>query len=344
MPRGIDLHYPFPSRISPDYERARSVHLRWPRRFGLLEGTAETERHARADYAGLAARFYPTAVGADLDLGVDLMSWYFLFDDRFDGPLGEDLNEVRRLTEAIVHVLEHDPKPSAEPIVKAFADIWQRSCTCMSDPWRDRAAHHWRAYLSGHVTEAENRIHAVRLSADEHLRLRRDTIGVQPTIDLAERLGHYEVPARLFYSAQLTALREIAAEVDTLHNDICSVEKEEAVGDLNNMVLIVERLLGCDRAKAVVVVGQMLKDRTERFVITESAIPALCTTLYLSTMQRHAVERYLADALRTVMRGDIDWAEGSSRYDTESSETGAHPTPVPPPVEVAADSAGTIVT
>jgi pentalenene synthase len=319
MPRGIELHYPFPSRISPDYERARSAHLRWPRRFELLETVWAAERHARADYAGLAARFYPTAVGADLDLGVDLMSWYFLFDDPFDGPLGEDLHQVRRLTRAMVHALDHDPGPSAEPIVRAFADLWERSCAGMSRTWRYRAAGHWRAYFSGYVTEAEHRIHAVRLSADGHLRLRRDTIGVQPTIDLAERLGHYEVASRAFFSEHLTAMRLIAAEVDTLHNDICSVEKEEAIGDLNNMVLIVEREQGCDRPTSVAVVSWMLRERVERFLALESDIPALCSELRLSPSQSHDVDRYVADALRTVMRGDLDWAEQSGRYDAEQS-------------------------
>ena len=319
MPRGIDLHYPFPSRISPDVDRARRVHLAWPSRFGLLDTASEAERHARADYAGLASRFYPTAVGADLDLGVDLMSWYFLFDDPFDGPLGEDLPEVRRLTQTMAHVLDHRPDPSAAPIVRAFADLWERSRAGMSDTWCHRAAHYWRAYFAGYVTEAENRIHAVRLSADGHLRLRRDTIGVQPTIDLAERLGHYEVPSRVFFSEHLTAMRMIAAEVDTLHNDICSVEKEEAVGDLNNMVLIIEHEQGRDRSTSVAVVGQMLKERVQRFLALELGIPALCSELRLSAARSHDVDRYVADALRTVMRGDLDWAEQSGRYDAEES-------------------------
>lgn len=317
MPRGIDLHYPFPSRISPDYERACSAHLTWPRRFGMLATVGEAERHARADYAGLAACFYPTAVGAELDLGVDLMSWYFLFDDPFDGPLGRDLHMVRYLTGQLVGILEHRPGASLEPVVRAFADVWERSCDGMSATWRVRAAQNWRAYFSGYVAEALNRTNNVLLSSNEHLRLRRDTIGVQPTVDLAERLGRYEVPAHAYFDPHLTAMRQIAAEVDTLHNDICSVEKEEAIGDLNNMVLIVEREQHCERAKAVTIVSQMLRDRTNRFVSMEAEIPDLCARQQLSPIQRHAVARYVSDALRTVMRGDYDWAECSGRYDAE---------------------------
>ena len=56
----------------------------------------------------------------------------------------------------------------------------------------------------------------------------------------------------------------------------------------------------------------------------ESAIPALYAELRLSAAQRRNVDRYIADALRAVMRGDYDWAERSGRYDTEELALKAH--------------------
>lgn len=317
MPRGIDLHIPFPRRISHDVDRARTRHLHWPRSYGLLDGKGAVRRHAGARYADLAARFYPDAAGDDLDLGVDLMSWFFLFDDLFDGPEGENPTRARALVEGVAQVLRRPATTSEPPVVRAFSDLWQRSCDGMSPRWRRRAAAHWRTYLSGYVAEALHRQQDLMPTVEEHLLLRRETIGVYPTVDLAERIGRFEVPAHVYADDVPKAIRHIAAEVDTIHNDLCSVEKEEARGEIHNLLLILEKRRRCTRAEAVEEMCRMIRSRTERFLVLEAELPALCDSSRLTEAQRVSVRRF-ADSLRAVMRGDYDWAEQSGRYAHEN--------------------------
>lgn len=319
MPRGIDFPIPFPSRISSDAHRAHADHLRWPRTFGFLVTRETAERHAGARYAELASRFHPTATGNGLDLGVDQMSWFFLFDDAFDSPLGYDIDWIKTLIDAITRVLDHPPWRDADPLIHAFSDLWRRSCAGMSSQWRQRAARHWRDYFSGYVTEARNRVNGIFPTADEILIQRRDTIGVQPTLDLSERIGHYEVPGSIFYAHSLIEMRRIATEIVILHNDTCSVEKEERIGDPHNTLLALERENGCTREESVRIVLRMVKDRTDAFRELRDDLPALCDHLNLDLTERCAVYRYCTDALQTVMRGDLDWAESSGRYDMEPS-------------------------
>ncbi|WP_439674007.1 hypothetical protein [Embleya sp. MST-111070] len=127
MPRGIDLHIPFPCRISPDVDRATERHLAWPLLHGLLADEEAVRRHERARYAELAARFYPDASGADLDLGVDLMSWFFVFHELFDGPSGEDPSRAQALVGSTMEALRRPVRPSPAPVVRAFSDLWERS-------------------------------------------------------------------------------------------------------------------------------------------------------------------------------------------------------------------------
>ncbi|MEV8333075.1 hypothetical protein [Streptomyces niveus] len=61
----------------------------------------------------------------------------------------------------------------------------------------------------------------------------------------------------------------------------------------------------------------MFRSRTERFLVLEAELPALCDSLRLTEAQRVSVRR-LADSLRAVMRGDYDWAEQSGRYANEN--------------------------
>lgn len=132
---GCRLPHTLPARQSPDHARAQAEQLAWPRSLGLIKSDAAAERHLRGGYADLASRFYPHATGADLDLGVDLMSWFFLFDDLFDGPRGENPEETERLTDAVAAALDGPLPDSAPLIAHGFADIWRRTCEGMTPAW-----------------------------------------------------------------------------------------------------------------------------------------------------------------------------------------------------------------
>ncbi len=316
VPQGVVTYIPFATRISPDVDRAAAQQLRWPRYYGLLPDEASEQRHLQSRYAELAGRFYPTASGDELDLGVDQMSWFFIFDDQFDGVWGQSASWAKRLTSAVNQALQAPADLGLThplPLVRAFADLWIRSCDGMSADWRIRATANWRAYLDGHVTEAIYRSRAFDPSQAEHLVVRSHTAGAQPILDLAERLGYYEAPARLHDSAMMTTMRLIASEIVVLDNDIVSVEKEEAVGD-DNLVLHIEREMGCTRDGAIDVICGMIRERAERFLDLEERLPWLGSYLALNPAERHALERFRTDALHTVMRGAHDWQQRSHRY------------------------------
>lgn len=181
--------------------------------------------------------------------------------------------------------------------------------------WRARAAQNWRAYLSAYVSEAANRYQPTGLSLADQLALRKDTIGVGHILDLAERLGHFEVPEQAYRGPLMTAMRRIAAEVVALDNDIVSAEKEEATGDCN-LLLYLEHGGRCSRRQAIDTICKMVRERTKRFLALEHEFPSLCGSLDLDETGRAAIRRYQADALRAVMRGAYDWQRNSSRYTT----------------------------
>lgn len=316
MPQNVDFHIPLPSRQSPDHARADAEQLAWPRSLGLIKSEAAAARHLRGGYAQLASRFYPHAIGADLDLGVDLMSWFFLFDDHFDGPRGENPAEAKQLTDAVAAALNVPLPVTAPPIAHGFADIWRRICEGMTPAWCTRSARHWRSYFDGYVDEAESRDTPFS-SAAQYLTVRRQTIGVQPTVDLAERAGHFEVPHRVFDGAVLSAMRQIAADVNLLLNDIASLEKEEARGEQNNMVLILRREHGWSKDRSVAHIQSEVRARLEQYLLLESCLPQLGDIFQLNEAEREALERYRNDGLCTVIRGSYDWHRSSGRYDAE---------------------------
>ncbi|MFC0112528.1 terpene synthase family protein [Kibdelosporangium aridum] len=310
MPQDVELPILFPSRISPDFARAESRHLEWPRSQGLLPSQQAAERHLMIRCAEVAARCHPEAVGTDLDLGVDQMSWFFLFDDLFDSSRGQDPAQAAALVDAVNGVL--DGSIARAPIVAAFADLWKRSCEGMSGSWRSRTADNWRRYFDSFVDEARLRQNASCLPED-YMAVRRVSVGVRPILDLAERLHHRELPETAVGNPHVSAMQRITVDVPLLDNDICSVEKEERRGD-HNLVLIWERHHHWSRTQAILEIRELVRTRVDDFVALEDGLPHLCRDLGLDPPQRHSLSRYVDDTLRPVMRGIYDWHRSSERY------------------------------
>jgi pentalenene synthase len=318
MPQDIDFYMPFPGRRNPDFERARTDHLDWPRQFNLITTESAAQRHAAGSYAELASLFYPQASDDDLDLGVDLMSWFFLFDDLFDGPRGEDPVAAKELTDAVASALD-GPLPDGSPLIAhGFADIWRRSSEGMSPDWAARSMRNWRSYFSGYVEEALSRHHDLPInSSGEYMALRRRTIGVLPTVDLAERTQHCEVAQRVYDSPLITVMLLIAIDVNLMFNDIASLEKEEARGELNNLVLILMRERGWTRKRSIANMQDEIRARLEQFTMLEGCLPELFASYNLTPAEQQAVHQYRLNAVRSVIRGSYDWHRASGRYGEE---------------------------
>ncbi|MER7701544.1 pentalenene synthase [Kitasatospora sp. NPDC097605] len=317
MPQDVEFALPWPLRSSPHLPRARAHSLAWLGEYGLLDGRTFTA--AEFDdwkLAELAAFFFPDATGEGLELAGDLMGWYFApFDDRFDGPLGRLPRQAAAVCEelAAVLVVNADADAGAAPVaVRGLADIWRRSCRGMSEAWRVRAAHDWRAYLAAHLAETVDRHHGRVMGAEECVRRRALSTSSFVVIDMIERVGGFEVPALVWHTPVLAELRGLTAEVIGLSNDLCSAEKEEAAGDVrNNVVLVLQRERGCGRAEAVEEVVGAITERVARFVAVEERMADLDCVL---TEGGAADVRRLVTGLHGLIRGDYAWERMSGRY------------------------------
>ena len=94
----------------------------------------------------------------------DMMLFFFLFDDQFDGPIGMSPIRVKEIADsaiAAVHGPQDMSRLGISPIIQAYADLWKRSREGMSAMWRGRAARNWKYYFAAHVGEAIDRCSGV---------------------------------------------------------------------------------------------------------------------------------------------------------------------------------------
>ncbi|MGW2872847.1 terpene synthase family protein [Kitasatospora sp. NPDC001225] len=303
---------PFPSRTSPDFRAAHDRHLDWPRSFGFLATDAERDHHLKGQFPLIAAMFYPNATGAELDIGVDQQSWYFLFDDALDEQWGGTPERVRHLVGLVREGVTGQASPL--PLAAAFADMRRRSCYGMPEDWIRRSAAHWSSYLDHHVHEARSRQSGAPMPLSTYLRVRRHTIGVAPVVDLAERLSSCVLPDHLYALPHLSVMREMTKTFIICDNDIVSLEKDAAQGERNNLVLCLEREHGLSRAEALDRALRRRGEALELFTGAHRALLAGTATDHLTPAERDLLRRYCTEALQTTIRGAHDWHHASTRY------------------------------
>ncbi|GAA3630882.1 isoafricanol synthase [Streptomyces chitinivorans] len=315
--RTAHLEIPFPGAVSPAVGKARLHTLRWLGEFGLLSGEAALEEYDALRLERAMARFYPRAADEDLMLATDVNGWFFVFDDRLDGPSGRRPHDVTRLVDRLVRVMDGRRPPSgvpADPLVESFRDLWHRVNEGMPPVWRDRFRGHWHGYLLAHHREALNRSGAQLPTVEEFLAARRHTIGIQPCLDLAERCGRYTLPSGLHGGRPLREMRRITDDVAIFVNDIVSLDKELAAGDVNNTVVLLRHGTGRPLPDCVREIGAAANGRVARFRELAARLPGLLEAAGVPRGTRAHVEDYV-DGMRNVMRGNLDWSLESGRYD-----------------------------
>ncbi|MGW8376092.1 pentalenene synthase [Streptomyces sp. ODS28] len=310
---------PFPSEVNASVEAARTHTLDWLRELGLLRDPQTAAEYDSLHLERLMARFYPGASTAELCLACDINGWFFIFDDQFDGALGRRPEAVAPVVSSMERCLRTGgpgPTGGAEsPLTAAFHDVWARATDGMPPSWRRRFGRHWRAYLEAHRWEASARTARRAPSLERYMKTRRRTIGVLPCLDLAERCEGRAVPAGLYGLRQLTVLRELAVDVVIFVNDLCSLDKELAAGDVRgNGALLLRSRSGCTLEESVAYLSGLTNSRVALFRrLSPEVQRALAAAEAPPALQRDASG--CLDAMRHVMSGNLAWSLETARYD-----------------------------
>ncbi|MFE7778167.1 isoafricanol synthase [Streptomyces sp. NPDC057445] len=318
--RTAAIRLPFPTRFSPHAERARRHTLQWLQETGLLRGEAEAAEYDALRLERLMAYFYPDATGTDLELAADFNAWFFIFDDQFDGLLGTRPEAIESVVDTLVQTMTADEPPPGPPdfhdppLVRAFRDIWRRATAATPDSWQNRFRAHWRTYMAAHQGEAHNRTADRLPSLEQFLEVRRHSIGVQPCLDFTERCGGYSLPDELLDSSPLREMRRITCDVVIFVNDIVSLVKEMAAGDVNNSVVILREQEGCTLEESLDRIAALANARTAHFGRLAAALSKRMSQHGVLPEVRGHVDHFV-QGMGNLMAGNLAWSLATSRYD-----------------------------
>ncbi|GAA1401835.1 hypothetical protein GCM10009639_44640 [Kitasatospora putterlickiae] len=298
-------------RTAGELRAATARHSDWALAHGLLapEDLARYHTYALPELIGHS---YPRARGAELDLLVDILGWFTILDDRFDGPPGRDPAEARGIVEPLLAVLAGRPVPpgTSQPhLLDAWRELWQRQTAPMPPGWRRRAAAEWRSCLRTFLAETAHRAARTQPDLAETVRLRRHASCLYPFMDILEHVHGGEAPAGLHADPALHRLRANTADAATLINDLYSADREERQNVAAfNTVLTLQRIRGCTRSRAARAVGARI-DR----------LKAESDALRRSLLLRHPSGRWYLDGTRELVEGVYAWTSTSLRYTGEDA-------------------------
>ncbi|MGW1174440.1 cytochrome P450 [Kitasatospora sp. NPDC002543] len=292
-----------------DLRHAADRHADWAVRRGLLS-PSELPRYRAYALHELIGHAFPRVRGAELDLLLDMLGWFTILDDRFDGPPGRHPTEARALVDPLVAVLDgaRERSPSDSRLLLAWRELWNRQSASMSPEWRARAAREWRACLATFPAEAEHRargtVPALGLDLTDTMRLRRHGSCLYPFMNIMERVHGADAPAALHAEPALHQLRANTADAATLINDLYSLRREERqAGAAFNTVLTLQRAHGCTRGRAVHAVrARVVRLRQES------------EELRRELLHRHPAGRWYLDGTRELVAGVQAWSSTSDRY------------------------------
>ncbi|GAB3668448.1 hypothetical protein GCM10027589_34910 [Actinocorallia lasiicapitis] len=316
MPQTIMLDIPVAPRVSPDLERCRRHHLRWLTDKGLLRSDAAAAEYMSWDITGSMGRSYPDAVGAELDLVTDTIGMLFLFDDQFYHPDPGPSGRAPAVVDELIAVFDRPlfaPPRLVNPLTVGWSELWGRISVGTSPAWRARNSRNWAAHFRACQAEEAHRRAGLIMDVERYIAFRRDAVGMRPSIDLIERVGHYEIPARIEAHPLVQELRDACVDATSLANDLHSVEREQSRQDPHNLVLALEHEHGCTREEAIGRGVEMVNRRVRDFLRLRDELPALAAAEGLNASGTRDLLRF-ADGMADWFRGNYDWGNESPRY------------------------------
>ncbi|MGZ3459908.1 MAG: terpene synthase family protein, partial [Archangium sp.] len=123
-------------------------------------------------------------------------------------------------------------------------------------------------------------------------------------------LGLVTIPPRLMDHPTIKRLNVMTNHVITIFNDLISLEKEMRVGDVHNLVLILQNEKKCSLEEAMQLTARMHDDEVRAFVELAGQLPSTWNDPEVKVAE---VLPYI-DVLQCWMRSNMDWSLFSERY------------------------------
>ncbi|KAI0041515.1 terpenoid synthase [Auriscalpium vulgare] len=308
--------WPWPRMINPHYEEVKAESRAWFHSFRAF-GPKSQDAFDKCDFWLLASLSYPFLDKARLRTGCDLMMLFFVFDEYTDLSHGDD---VRVYADMVMDALRnpHTPRPAGEILLGEVArQFWELAVKTATPTAQKRFIDAFTRYTDSVVAEARDRDETHVRSIDEYFKIRRFTIGAEPSYVPMELA--MDIPDDVIAHPTVVKLTQLVTDVILLDNDLCSYNKEQANGEeLHNILTIVMAELKVDLNGALDWLEKRHAELNEAIIETCNSLPVWNEDI------RDDVDEYLLGVVGWVRSND-SWNFESQRYfGTDGLDTQKH--------------------
>ncbi|KAI0056030.1 terpenoid synthase [Artomyces pyxidatus] len=230
--------WPWPRVINPYHDEVKAECEKWFHSFNAL-GPKSQDAFDRCDFCLLASLSYPQLDREQLRTTFDLMIVFFLFDEFTDRCHAD---QARAYADMIMDALDnpHKPRPAGECLLGEITrQFWERGTQTITLSVQEQFVNAFRRYTDAVATEGIDRDTSSVRSIDEYVRIRRYTVGVEPSL-VPLQFGMEGLPNEVLSHPAVVKLSKLVADAVFLDNDLCSYNREQANGeDFHNIITVV---------------------------------------------------------------------------------------------------------
>lgn len=295
-PAIVDL--PFVARLSPHVASANRHCARWMTEMALVSSAEELVRLDRWDVGFITACCYPDADPEAMEVLVDWITYWMVYDDQFDTPAGparpDVVASVMEMTLAVACAEPGDNPYPDVPFCDGLADLMRRIAGVgLSATWSAHFRETIRGMLRGFFQQSLDHARDAQLDVRELLVRRRLDIAMQHLFDLVALVQRWEVPDSVRCTVEFSEMHNALNEAMAMYNDVYSAYRDRGQSSARyNTVLVLEKS-GQSEDQALASVRDLIQRRFDRYLTLKAELPEQLILLGLDDGTRAGVQRYL---------------------------------------------------
>ncbi len=305
-----ELYCPFPSQINKYADVLEEYALEWVLRFNLLVNKSTYQNFCKSQFFMLVANAYPYCQLEELKIANDLLSWIIIWDDQCD------LSDLRKQPELLnnfhnrfIEILNGAELNSKDiPLSHALIDLRQRILQIASKKWFNYFVHTVKDYFHGCFQEATIRTQEIIPDISSYIIIRRSTVAVAPFLLLSELYNQLVIFDILQHDEIAKKLKIMTIDVIAWCNDIFSVSREVASGEVQNLALVLHYQQQIPLEQAINIAAEMHNQEIKKIMDLEEL------SINSSGEEIKAEMTKYISGLHTWIRANINWHSKSARY------------------------------
>ncbi|KAF9255786.1 terpenoid synthase [Marasmius fiardii PR-910] len=300
----------FSLKQNPDQEQAKQAAIQWFKRYRVFDEKKSRRWLQYGRFDLFAGPSFPDAELSQLETCLAFFFWAFSTDDLSDeGELQCKPDEVDYGHEASRRIL-NDPN-APQPDYPYAAMLWDilRRIRSTSSPGTEycRFVQAYLDWSGSQVQQASNRNVDRIPPVEEFILMRRCTIGAAMVEAMVEYSLEIDLPDYVFEDPIFVAMSQATSDIMTWPNDLCSFNKEQADGDYQNLVCVLQHAYQLDLQGAVDMLTEMIRNRVHDYVNLKKRLPSFGPEVDAELSRYHI-------GLENFTQGCVVWYYSSPRY------------------------------